>query len=64
MNSSFSALTDKVMVKINLPNGKRTVFQLGPGENRNAAIKKFVEKHSIKGEAELQLRNQLKKAFI
>ncbi|OMJ88054.1 hypothetical protein SteCoe_10128 [Stentor coeruleus] len=64
MNKSFSSDTSRVSIKINLPGGKKTVFQVKQGENKLAAINDFVKSSLVKGEAKTKLRTELKKLLI
>ncbi|OMJ69659.1 hypothetical protein SteCoe_32555 [Stentor coeruleus] len=63
-NRSFSSDISRISVKVCLPGGKRTVFQLSQGQNKTAAINDFVKKNSVKGEAQTKLRTELKKLLI
>jgi hypothetical protein len=64
MNRSFSSDTSRVSIKIKLPGGKKTVFQVRQGENKLAAINDFVKNSSVKGQAQTKLRTELKKLLI
>ena len=60
LDKSYISDSDTVSIRICLPNGKKTFFRVGHAESKVAAINKFVEKNSLKGEAESKLRAYLK----
>ena len=60
LDKSYISESESVNIRICLPNGKKTFFRIGNMESKLAAINKFVEKNSLKGEAESKLRAYLK----
>ena len=57
---SFVSESDSISIRINLPNGKKSIFKIASGEDKNLAINKFVDKHALNPDAEQKFKNYLK----
>jgi hypothetical protein len=63
-NRSFTSESESASLIVNLPNGKKSIFKLSPNDNKALLINKFIQRNSLKGEAEIKFRNSIKNLMI